>query len=277
MKCIFAEVTVVSALLLLASSCSTDNVAALPSFKGEYINREKGESRIDLSKPQKTVADKYPWERITPSLPLLTKEHFRCKGCYINPSKMVVKWGQEELCRDCDGIDGHSLPIKDDREFIYPVLIQMLNDVQQHLGAHVCITSGHRCLDHHTYATDGFGKVNSKHMIGAAVTFYVQNFENTPEVVVDALQACYQKKSPAAFESTDVAFQRWDLDKTDVSTPPWYNKELFIKIYRSHEGRDGDNNHSYPFISLQVRYDRDRKDKVLTPDEKGINVYWRKG
>ena len=31
-------------------------------------------------------------------------------------------------------------------------------------------------------------------------------------------------------------------------TIPWFNKEIFIKLYRKSEGRDGDNRHPYPYL-----------------------------
>ena len=46
------------------------------------------------------------------------------------------------------------------------------------------------------------------------------------------------------------------------STPSWYNKEVAITLYQETEGRDFDNSHSYPYISIQVRYDKDNRRPV---------------
>jgi len=57
-------------------------------------------------------------------------------------------------------------------------------------------------------------------------------------------------------------FQRYTKSDTDVSTQPWYNKEVFIKMYKADEGRDFDNRHPYPYIRIQVRYDRKERKRV---------------
>ena len=50
-------------------------------------------------------------------------------------------------------------------------------------------------------------------------------------------------------------FYRYSKRNTNVSTQPWYNKEIFLKLFNCEEGRDIDNNHNYPYLSIQVRYD----------------------
>ena len=68
-------------------------------------------------------------------------------------------------------------------------------------------------------------------------------------------------------------FLRLEQEKTDVLTPPWYNKEVLIKLYLSHEGRDRDNAHHFPYLSLQVRYDRDKQERVIYTWEKGTGGF----
>jgi hypothetical protein len=247
------------------------------SFTGEYIYREKGESRLALNPPQKKVFERYPWQKAERLYPLITKEHFRCKGCTTNVAKMISRGGAIELCRDCDGMDGHTLPIRDEKEFVYPKLLEILNAIQDKFSLPVRITSGHRCQEHQHYITEGLGSRFSKHLIGAAVTFYVEGMESNCELVIDAIQDLYRNKDGGVSNQELSAFRRWDVDKTDVSTPPWYNKEIFIKLFLPHEGRDGDNSHAHAYIEIQMRYDFIRQEKVLAPDEKGPKLYWRKG
>lgn len=89
-------------------------------------------------------------------------------------------------------------------------------------------------------------------MIGAEVSFYVEGFENDPLAIVQILKDYYKDSD---------SFKRFE-GKTNVATQPWSNKEIFIKLFQSSEGRNGDNQHSYPYISIQVRYDRDLKEPV---------------
>jgi hypothetical protein len=42
----------------------------------------------------------------------------------------------------------------------------------------------------------------------------------------------------------------------------WQNKEICIKLRTSSEGRNGDNQHPYPYLSLQVRWDRQSQELV---------------
>ena len=61
-------------------------------------------------------------------------------------------------------------------------------------------------------------------------------------------------------------FQRFSK-KTNIATPPWYNKEIFIKLFKSNEGRDYDNRHPFPYIAVQVRYDREKNERVVFSPE----------
>ena len=40
------------------------------------------------------------------------------------------------------------------------------------------------------------------------------------------------------------------------------NKEILVKVYQAEEGRNLDNRHPYPYLQLQVRWDRDTKQPV---------------
>ena len=137
-----------------------------------------------------------------------------------------------------------------------------MNYLQARLGKKVVITCGHRCPAHNTYSDPSPYNRGSKHMIGAEVDFYVQGLENEAEVVIEALMEFYQQ-NPRYHDAPDYQkFVRYEKDSMNVLTEPWYNKEIFIKLYLEDEGRDWDNRHPFPYIGVQVRYDRDREHRV---------------
>lgn len=206
----------------------------------------------------------YPWRRpaAPAALAKITKYHLRCRGDWGHPFMPAERQGEKLYLTDCGGSDSHSLPLRDGKEFIYPILIDLLNAIQEQSGSEVAITSGHRCPEHHAYL-DPYGEdLYSKHQIGAAVDFYVLGFEHHPKEVVTWIQNYYNACQETAGKREFTSFQRYKKEDTDVSTPPWYNKEVFIKLYLPHEGRNGDNAHSYPYICLQVRWDREKGQKV---------------
>ena len=65
------------------------------------------------------------------------------------------------------------------------------------------------------------------------------------------------------------------LFRSDVAIKPWYNREIFIKLYQKNEGRNFDNRHPYPYISVQVRYDYDAQKKVTYSWDKAFRNYMR--
>jgi len=86
-------------------------------------------------------------------------------------------------------------------------------------------------------------------MIGAEVDFYIEDVD--PLLIIETLQKFYNKP-----------FLRYTKGDLNVKTEAWYNDELFIKLYLPGEGRDRDNQHSFPYIGIQVRFDKERKQKV---------------
>jgi hypothetical protein len=40
------------------------------------------------------------------------------------------------------------------------------------------------------------------------------------------------------------------------------NKEILIKFYMPNEGRNADNRHPFPYLSIQVRFDRETNMRV---------------
>ncbi|MDN3508237.1 MAG: hypothetical protein P0S94_04885 [Simkaniaceae bacterium] len=217
----------------------------------EKIYRLDKERFTQQVTPKPVTRAPYAWEKKRGSFhPRITKEYFRCKGSKENPATKYLN----HTYYDCGGFDAHSLPIINDQEFIYPILINLLNHVQEVSEKKVVITCGHRCPDHNKYAEPK--RATSLHMIGAEVDFYVEGLEDHPEKVAELIQSYYDEGEPDY-----KTFRRYDR-QTDTKIHPWYNKEIFIKIYTSGEGRDFDNDHSHPYLTLQVRYSRDDKKPV---------------
>lgn len=232
------------------------------------LQRAAFEKTKPISPPIAQAAPLYPWEESNPSsLPKITKEHFRCKGTPLNPPQIVHKEKETIRYYDCGGATKHSIPLRNGKESIYAIQIELLNYLQEKTGKRVVITSGHRCPEHNTYVDPSVENQYSKHMIGAEVSFYVQGLEEKPEVIVRLLQD-YYKQQPG-FE-----FERYQKE-TNVSTLPWFNKEVFIKLFKAHEGRNLDNRHPYPYISIQVRWDRETNEKVTYSWDKAFRNYLR--
>jgi hypothetical protein len=187
----------------------------------------------------------------------------------VNTNGEVVRY------LDCGGVDKHSLPMDEDKEFFYPILIDLVNYLQVKTGKRVVITSGHRCPEHNTYVDPSVENQYSKHQIGAEVSFYVQGMESEPEAIVKYLQAYYLEKPEYRDLKEYREFQRYE-GETNVSTLPWMNKEIFIKLYDKKEGRNFDNRHPYPYVSIQVRYDRAKKERVVYSWDKAHRNYLRK-
>lgn len=249
-----------------------------PSYlQGEYIYRNENEVFFAQLPPQKNAAPSYCWQKFfNKEIPFITKEHFRCKGCSSHLPKSRMNGEQEETLFDCEGFESHSLPLSNEQEFIYPILIDLLNFIQNKTQKKVIITAGHRCPNHHSYiALDGYSSRYSKHLIGAEVSFYVETFEDTPEKIVYLLQSYYSIEPIYDRKDEYENFKRWEQD-TDISTTPWYNKEIFIKLYKAYEGRNGDNVHPYPYISIQVRFDIKNNTKVTYTWDAAMKNYWRK-
>jgi hypothetical protein len=237
--------------------------------KREAIYRASGDRHYALTAPKHFVREKYPWELAHAGKhPKVTKEFFRCKGSSLNPPHLES--ADPAHVFDCGGFQRHSLPIRGDKEFIYPVLIELLNYVQETTGCKVVITCGHRCPTHNGYADPSVYNRDSKHMIGAEVDFYVQGMESRPEEVVALLMRYYEEQ-----EKKYAVFQRFDRGTLNVVTPAWYNEEVFIKLYTKSEGRDVDNRHPYPYLSIQVRYDKELKEKVMCDWKKAFYGYRR--
>lgn len=267
---------------LFLVSCSNDESKPSTSLlaglsKPEPINRKQQEIRYALSTPEKMPTESYPWETVLHSpFPKITKEYFRCNGSTLNPVK-IVQENSKEIVRyyDCGGSSRHSLPLKDNKEYIYPILIDLLNDIQDKTGKRVVITSGHRCPEHNTYVDPSPENRTSKHAIGAEVSFYVQGMEERPEEVVKLIMTYYQQHPKYHGQKAYQEFCRYDASKSNTREQPWYNQEIFIKVHQKTEGRNYDNRHSYPYLALQVRFDWDLQEKVMFSWDKAQKNYMR--
>lgn len=268
-------------ILFACISCSSsDDPQTLSSNeryqKGEYIYRKHDESLFSVEPQSKRTPEPYPWEAgRTGSLLKITKEFFRCKGTSLNPSRSGKENGETVQYFDCGGVDKHSLPLRDQKEFIYPILIDLLNYIQAKTEKRVVITSGHRCPDHNTYVDPSQGNRYSKHMVGAEVSFYVQGMEERPDIIVKHIQDYYKNTARYQDKKDFLNFQRYTKGDAGVATQPWYNKEIFIKLFHRKEARNFDNRHPYPYISIQVRYDWDTQEKVIYSWEKATHNYLR--
>lgn len=245
--------------------------------RAEVIYRRHDEVHYAIPPLTTRLRENYPWEEgYVGLLPPITKEWFRCRGSGVNPTQTNTPIpGQAPIVRaDCQGAQRHSLSLRNGEEFIYPILLEILNDLQSKTGQKVVVTCGYRCPQHNTYADTSSQNQVSKHMIGAEVDFYVQGFENRPEEIVKLVQQFYRQERYKGKKEYQ-EFERYEKKDTDVSTLPWYNKEIFIKLYRKSEGRDMDNRHPYPYISVQVRFDRDLNEKVTYSWQKANTCYKR--
>lgn len=231
--------------------------------KGEYIYRSQADYFYPISTPAYTPRAPYPWESET-NLPRITKEFFRCKGSSVNPPIVDMSDpNTPNLCADCEGSSRHGLPILNGKENVYPILVDLLNYIQRKTGKRVIITCGHRCPVHNTYSDPSKDNRTSKHQIGAEVDFYVQGMEERPQEIIGLVMQYYQETAAYKGDKEFLEFKRYEKSDTGVATQPWLNKEIFIKLFQKNEGRDADNRHPHPYISLQVRYDRERKERVI--------------
>ena len=190
----------------------------------------------------------YPWEEgASHGIFKITKEYFGCRGSAIH-----------ESAEDCGGFTSHGLPFRDGKEFVYPILLQLLGYVQEKTTHKVVVTCGHRCPKHNTYPDPSKINQTSKHQIGAEVDFYVEGFEEKPLEIVRLLMQYYHDLNDSEY----LSFSRCQNNPKKLDHPGWYNKEIIIRVQEKDEGRDADNRHPYPYITIEVRYDRDMNQPV---------------
>lgn len=247
---------------LFLAGCIHDKKKSHPHITEEVV-RNSTEKVIKVPDSILREEPYYPWKKKIE----ITKEYFACKGSRLHPANITLD-GTKEISRfyDCGGSLKHSLPIKDDSEHIYFVLIDILNYIQKLTKKPVIITSGHRCPVHNVYLDPSPKNSGSKHLIGAEVDFYVQGYEDFPEKIVESIFLYYKTHPILSAQKEYITFERSKIP-TNTAIPPWYNKEIFIKLFSNKEGRNFDNRHSFPYISIQVRFDRIRNEKVVVTNE----------
>jgi len=265
-------------LIALALHGCSNSSSPLPSgsIKGEYIYRRQNETFAQIEPATLIPRLAYPWEEDKPGAhPKITKYFFRCKGCLLNPVHVLKKGNDVVPYYDCGGMQRHSLPLRDQNEFIFPILIDLLNYVQEKTGKQVVITCGHCCPDHNSYLDPSPANQASKHMLGAEVDFYVRGMEQSPAEVINLILSYYREQEKYRGMKEYLEFKRYEKEDRKVSIPPWYNKEIYVKVYKKEEGRDFDNGHSYPYVSIQVRYDWDRNEPVNYTWDKAFRNFYR--
>ncbi|NGX61064.1 MAG: hypothetical protein K940chlam9_00544 [Chlamydiae bacterium] len=240
-----------------------------PDLQGEYLFRKSEE--YFYSFPTPAPSSNHGEEE---KVPKITKEHFRCKGSLLHPVTKFEREGRQTLYyRDCLGKEFHSLPLRDNKESIYPCLLEILNFLQEKTEKKVVITSGHRCPAHNSYCDPSPYEWGSKHMIGAEVDFYIEGMEESPQEVLSLIESYYQETPPFSEKKEFSYFTTFDRGNLNVSTPPRLNKEIFVKLYLPHEGRNRDTIHSHPYLGIQVRWDRDLDKRVTLTKEQSQNFY----
>lgn len=242
---------------------------------GEYIYRNNDEISFGIELPKHQPRARYPWEDTYIGNHIkITKEFFRCRGNPQNPAQTKQGNGQSLYTFDCGGMQQHSLPLHEGKEYIYPALMEILNYIQEKTQKKVIITCGHRCPTHNTYADSSSPNRTSKHMIGAEVDFYVKGLEWNPDKILDIIRGYYQEHPQLKKDSKLTQFHRFE-HPTDTATSPWYNKEIFLKIFNKDEGRDLDNDHHFPYISIQLKWDREKNEPISYSWSNAFNGYLR--
>jgi hypothetical protein len=229
----------------------------------EPILRFSQEKLYTLKFPEQKVRERYSWENTTAHhFPKITKEAFRCKGA----GHPQLKMSRENVALfDCQGPDKHSLPIVEDKEAVYPALLEILNGIQDHLKRKVVVTAGHRCYQHQTYLLGTTSGAITKYLIGAQVDFLVEGVSLLHHSVIDCLQDYYNK--------TFGGDKEYVLEKSAAGV--WQNKEIALRYVAKHEGRNEDNSHEYPYFSLELKYDRSLDKKIQLNPQHAMKCYYR--
>lgn len=274
---IFRTIRILGLISILASCSgferSENEKLRRQNSHGEYIYRSQNDTFAKVTPPDHLARTPYPWENEA-GLPRITKDFFRCKGNALNTPYVDNTDPQKPVpLSDCEGSSRHGLPIFYGKENVYPILPDLLNYIQKKTGRRVIITCGHRCPTHNTYSDPAKENRASKHQIGAEVDFYVQGMEDQPLEIVGLLMQYYRDHPTFKALKEWTAFERYDRPDARVSIQPWLNKEIFIKVHQKDEGRDADNRHPFPYITLQVRFDRDKKERVVFNWEKASRGY----
>ena len=245
-------------LLFLQVSCST----ADEREKSQRMSNNKAVEKIYRLSHEKVYVEEdrvlatrelYPWENET-EFAKITMNTLRCRG----DNTHVPRHKKDKEYVDCNGMHDHGLPYVDGEEFVYPVLVSLLNKIQNSFNKRLIVTSGHRCPRHNNYLTLGASKI-SKYMIGAKVDFYVEGMEEGVDDVIERIMYLYENDSDE--------YRRFTKTTGQGHFPAWRNKE--ISISASSEGEHSVTlKKNHPVITVEVRWDRERNQRV--------NLDWKK-
>lgn len=254
------------ALALLFVSCSKmeeserDKLLKINEVT-EKIYRHEDEHYFHSNEVVVRSLTPYPWEPKTLLVDRkIIKEFFRCRGSSENVNKSIIDEYREKTTNpDCQGMEKHGLPYRDGQEFIYPALIELLNYVQEKVGKKVIITTGHRCPQHNAFADPSKQNKTSKHQVGAEVDFFVEGFEETPLEIVRFIMHYYTEHEELDYGP----FRECRRNPLGLKHPGWYNQEIIVNVKEKDEGRDFDNRHPYPYVTIELRCDRSNDNKPL--------------
>ena len=224
---------VLSLFLLLAAVLFFRHPQRCPLVSSPITRLSSSPSLIPTTVDREDLPQ-YPWnygkhKKVSP----ITKEYFRCKGSSLNPPIPILRDGKVvENIFDCNGPSSHSLPIRHGQEFIYPILIELLNEIQATTGKPVTITSGHCCPAHNKYIDPSPKNQASKHQIGAEVSFYVPGLEGKPEGILSCIEAFYKSQPRYAAEkatsSLNGTTRRWMSQQSRGSTKRSFSNSTFL-------------------------------------------------
>ena len=158
-------------LLILTTGCQEPPSEKKHSFE-TYLSEDEITTPIKKKKTGKaTNRPSYPWDPMLSNTPRINKYHFCCRGSIEHPVYQTDKgWFS-----DCAGGQVHSLPLREDEEWISPVLIVLLNDLQDYFQTTAQVQCGHCCPIHYRYRIEKGERAVRRHMIGAAVDFTLKH------------------------------------------------------------------------------------------------------
>lgn len=231
--------------------------------KVDPITRFSDEHFYQISFPEKKT-EKRAGLKESSSIKKIDKEHFRCKGSLSN--KPVVSLEGKTL-NDCEGAYKHSLPIRREKEFIYPALIEVLNFIQNRLSKKVVVLSGHRCIDHLRYVKQDYTPLSFKSLVGAEVRFYVEGAENQLDSIVSAIFSYYDLFFPK--DKQMVSFTSSPENKV------YENKELIVRLIEPNHPEIEEHALSFPYCQIELKFDRELNKKISAKLEDGLSAYYR--
>jgi len=232
--------------------------------KVDPITRFSDEHFYEISFPQKKTEKRAGLKESSSSIKKIDKEQFRCRGSLSN--KPIVSLDGKTL-NDCEGAYKHSLPIRAEKEFVYPALIEVLSFIQNRLSKKVVILSGHRCIDHLRYIKQDYTPVSFKSLIGAEVRFYVEGAENEHDSIVSAIFSYYDLFFPK--DKQMVSFISSSENKVHE------NKELTVRLIEPNDPEIEEHALSFPYYQIELKFDRELNKKISAKLEDGLSAYYR--